>query len=347
VVEQRYPRVSVVVINVRGTNLLEECLQSLIRTNYPNPEIIVVDCQTPEIQKWVEKQFPNVRVIYFKEDIGPSASHNVGAAKANPKSKYIAFLDNDAVVEPDWLKESVKLMENDEKIGAVQPKILRIGAEERLDHTGMALDALGTWSTSFDMDEKDFNEVFDIFAAASATCVVRRKVFDLLGGFDEDYFIYDDDTDFCWRMTLTGYRVVFAPAARTHHRGNVTKSLTPKRLYHSVKNRICTMLKNYESKNLWWRICAFYILSFLTAFSFMLLLKFELTLAVIKGLNYPTSNYNRLWRKRLMVQNSRKISDNELLQRKILRNDIYPTLLDVRRKTATILNRDRTQNMNP
>lgn len=346
-VEQRYPNISVVVINARETNLLKECLQALVHTNYPNPEIIVVDCQTPQIEKWVEKQFPKVKVIHFNEDIGSSASHNVGAAKANPKSKYLAFLDNDAVVELDWLKESVKLMENDEKIGVVQPKILKIGAKERLDHTGLALDALGTWSTSFDMDEKDFNEVFDIFAAASATCIVRRRVFDLLGGFDEDYFIYDDDTDFCWRMILIGHRIIFAPAARTHHRGNVTKGLTPKRLYHSAKNRICTMLKNYELKNLWLRICPFYILSLLTVFSFMLLLKFELALAVIKGLNYPISNYNRIWRKRLMVQNSRKVSDNELLQRKILRNDIYPTLLDVRRKAATILFKDRNQNMNP
>jgi len=347
VVEEGYPHVSAVVINVRGTDILNGCLQALVHTDYPKLEIIVVDCQTPKIEKWVKKRFSTVKVLHFKEDIGPSASHNVGAAEANPESKYLAFLDNDAIVERDWLKESVKLMEQDEKLGSVQPKILRIGAEDRLDHTGLALDALGTWSSSFDMEEKDFDLVFDIFAAASATCVVRRGVFDQLGGFDEDYFIYDDDTDFCWRTILMGYRVVFAPAARVHHRGNVTKALTPKRLYHSVKNRVCTMLKNYELKNLWQRICSFYVLSLLTAFSFMLLRRFEMAFTMIRGLIYPISRFDRVWQKRLRIQQSRKVSDKELFQRGILRKDIYPTLLDVRRKAAAIVHKARSQNTNP
>jgi len=336
-VEERYPNVSAVVINARGTELLEKCLQALVQTDYPRLEIIVVDCQTPQIETWVERRFSKVKVIHFKEDIGPSASHNVGATKANPKSKYIAFLDNDALVKPNWLKEPVKFMENDAKIGIVQPKILKIGDEERMDHTGLALDALGTWSTLFDMDAKDFNEVFDIFAAASAACVVRRKVLDLLGGFDEDYFIYDDDTDFCWRTILAGYRIVFVPKAIVYHKGQVTKGFNPKRLYHSVKNRVCTMLKNYELKNLWWRKFTFYILSLLTALSFTLLLKFDLTLAMIKGLTYPISNFKGVWQKRLRVQELRKVSDKILFQRGTLRKDAYPTLLDIKRKATAIL----------
>jgi len=340
VAEQRYPKVSAVVINVRGTNLLEECLEALVQTDYPNLEIIVVDCQTPLIEKWVKERFSTVKVIHFKEDIGSSASHNVGAVKADSESEYIAFLDNDTLVEPNWLKESIKLLETDQKIGIVQPKILLIGAEEKLDHAGLALDALGTWSTLFGMEEKDFSEVFDLFAASFAACVVRRRVFDFVGGFDEDYFIYDDDTDFCWRTILAGYSIVFAPMARASHRGQVSKSLTPKRMYHSAKNRVNTMLKNYELKNLWRRILPFYILSLLTAFAFVLLLKFELTAAMIKGLTYPIRNFSRIWQKRIKVQNRRKVNDQEIFQRKILRNDIYPTLLDVRRKAIAVLNKE-------
>ncbi len=335
-----FPKVTVSITNVRGTDFLEQCLKALIETNYPNFETIVVDCQTPQISEWIQDRFPSVKLVHFENDIGPSASHNVGAKKADPNSKYIAFLDNDARVESNWLIECVRLMEKDEKIGIVQPKILIIGSEEHLDHVGLALDALGTWNSLFYAKEGDYSDVLDIFAASLATCLIRRKVFDLIAGFDESYFIYDDDTDFCWRTLLIGYRVVFFPSAKAHHRGQVTKSLINKRLYHSTKNRVYTMLKNYELANLWTRSILFYTLSLMTACMLMLVLRFELASAMTKGLISPILNFKDVWLKRQNVQASREVSDESLFGRELLRKDIYPTVLDVKRKALASINRD-------
>ncbi len=338
--KQRFPKVTASITNVRGTDLLAQCLQALTKTDYPNFEILVVDCQTPKISEWIQDRFPSVKVTHFENDIGPSASHNVGAEKADPKSKYIAFLDNDALVEPNWLKECVRLMEKNEKIGIAQPKILIIGSEEHLDHVGLALDALGTWNSLFYAKEKNYSDALDIFAASLATCLIRRKVFDLVAGFDESYFIYDDDTDFCWRTLLLGYRIVFFPSAKAYHRGQVTKSMTPKRLYHSTKNRICTLLKNYEWENLWTRSLLVYTLSLLTAFALMLLLKLELAAAMVKGLVSPITSFKNVWQKRQNIQASRKVSDKDLFERRLLRKDIRPTVSDVRRKVLAFMNRD-------
>jgi GT2 family glycosyltransferase len=334
---QHFPKVTASVTNVRGTNFLEQCLQALTKTDYPALEIIVVDCQTPQISEWIHPRFPSVRVIHFENDIGPSASHNVGAENAHPNSKYIAFLDNDAFVEPNWLKECVKLMEKDKTIGIVQPKIMITDSEEHLDHVGLALDALGTWNSLFYAQEKDYREVLDIFAASLATCLIRRTVFDLAAGFDESYFIYDDDTDFCWRTQLHGYRIVFLPSAKAYHKGQVTKSMTPKRLYHSTKNRIYTMLKNYELPNLWTRSILFFTLSLLTAFALMLLLKSDLAAAMIKGLVSPVLNLKNVWQKRQNIQASRKVSDRNLFERRLLRKDVHPTVLDVKRKALAFM----------
>ncbi len=327
-----YPRASVVVINVRGTEKLEKCLESLVKTDYPDYEILVVDCQTPQMEKWIASRFKDVRVIHFTRDIGPSASHNVGVKEANRESKYVAFLDNDTVVEPTFLKHLVKVLEDDKKIGVAQAKILKITDEERLDHTGLAIDALGTWSTTFDMRAKDFDRVFEIFAASSAACIVRRRVFDEVEGFDEEFFIYDDDTDFCWRSRLLGYRVVFVPGARVLHEGEIKKGLHPRRLYHSAKNRVYTMVKNYELKNVWQRLFMYYVLLVLCALVFGLLLKGKHTSALFKGLAYPIVNLHAVWNKRLRVQTRRRVSDNALFGQKLLRNDMYPTLLDVLNK---------------
>jgi len=329
--------VSVVVINARETKHLEKCLKGLVQTDYPNFEIMVVDCQTPQMEKWIAERFKDVKLVHYEYDIGPSASHNVGAAKANATSKYVAFLDNDTVVEPRWLKELIKVGEEDERKGVAQVKILRMDDEERLDHTGLAIDALGTWSTTFNMREKAFSRVFEIFAASFAACIVRRDVFNEVGGFDEDYFIYDDDTDFCWRTRLLGYGVIFVPSAKACHCGQIAKGLSPRRLYHSVKNRICTMLKNYEQRNLWQRICIFYILTLLSAFGFILLLKPEQAFALLKGLAYPILNLKTVWRKRLTVQIRRRVSDKELFQKGLLRRDVYPTVLDVINKVALMI----------
>lgn len=334
VMSKSHPKVSVVVINVRGTEKLEKCLESLIKTDYPEPEILVVDCQTPQIEKWIASRFKNVKVIHFTRDIGPSASHNVGVKEANPKSKYIAFLDNDTIVEPTFLRQLTKVLEDDEKIGVAQAKILKINEEDRLDHTGLAIDTFGTWSTTFGMKEKDFNRVFEIFAASSAACVTRRKVFNEVEGFDEDFFIYDDDTDFCWRTRLLGYRVVFVPSARVRHCGEIRKGLHPKRLYHSAKNRICTMLKNYELKNLWQRASMYYVLLVLCAYVFGLLLKPKHAYALLRGLAYPILNLQTVWDKRLKVQMRRRIGDNRLFEQKLLRKGVYPTLLDVLNKAV-------------
>lgn len=324
-----YPKVSFVVINAKSTEHLEKCLKSLVLTDYPRFEIIIVDCQTPKIEKWVAKHFKGVKLVHFKDDIGSSASHNVGVSKADPASKYIAFLDNDTVVEPRFLNELIEVMEKDDEIGVAQAKILKKDDEKRLDHTGLAIDSFGTWSTTFNMREKDFNQVFEIFAASLAACATRRDVFNEAGGFDGAFFISDDDTDFCWRARLLGYKVVFVPLAKALHSGNISKALNPKRLYHSAKNRACIMIKNYELKNLWWRVSVYYALTLLCASAFTLLLRPRQAHALIKGLAYSILNLNTLWKKRLGVQIRRRVNDKKLFQEKLLRKDVYPTLLDV------------------
>jgi len=329
-----YPRVSVVVINVRGTQKLEKCLESLVKTDYPNLEILVVDCQTSQIEEWIESRYKDVKVIHFAHDIGPSASHNVGANEASPTSKYVAFLDNDTVVEPTFLKQLTETLEHDETIGIAQAKILKMNEEDRLDHTGLAIDIFGTWNTTFGMRERNFSRVFEIFAASSAACITKRRVFNEVEGFDEDFFIYDDDTDFCWRVRLLGYGVVFVPSARVHHCGEIGRGLQPRRLYHSAKNRVCTMLKNYELRNLWQRAFMYYVLLVLCAYGFAFMLKPKHAYALLKGLAYPILNLRTVWSKRLRIQLRRLIGDDELFEKRLLRKDVYATLQDVLSKAA-------------
>lgn len=323
---ENYPKVSVIVINARDIEYLGKCLEALVETDYPDFEIIVVDCQTSKIKEWIIEHFRDVKLVHFEEDIGPSTSHNIGVVKADPSSKYLAFLDNDTTVEPSWLKELIKVIRNDKETGIVQAKILKMGVENRLDHTGLAIDTLGTWCTTLNMKEDNFNEVLEVFAASLAACIVKRDVFNKVDGFDDDYFIYDDDTDFCWRARLLGYSVVFAPLARVSHSGQTAKGVQPRKLFHGVKNRGYTLLKNYELRNLWWRMCVYYVVTSLCALAFVFLLKLGQALASLRGLADIIMNFKNVWRKRVKVQSRRRVSDEKLFEQKLLRKDVSATL---------------------
>ena len=92
------PQVAIVITNVRGTKLLRDCLDSVIKTAYGAFEVVVVDSQTSGITSFLKTKYPNVKVAHFDKDIGAAESHNVGVALAAASPKYVAFLDNDVVM---------------------------------------------------------------------------------------------------------------------------------------------------------------------------------------------------------------------------------------------------------
>ncbi|MBS7647353.1 glycosyltransferase family 2 protein [Candidatus Bathyarchaeota archaeon] len=333
----KWPMVSVVVINFRGTDQLEKCLTYLMRTNYPNYEVIIVDCLTENLESWTNQHFPKAKIVHYAYDIGPSASHNVGKAILNPESKYLAFLDNDAYVTENWLTELVKVMESNEKIGVAQAKILMTSNKKLMDNAGLAIDALGTWYTPRGLKADNFQTLTEIFAASSAGCLVRLEAFEKVGGFDPEYFIYDDDTDFSFRVRLLGYKIVFVPTAVVFHDGDPVRALNPRKLWHSVKNRIFTMAKNYELKNLWWHLTLYSFLTFLAGIGFVLAGHFLEAKETFRGLFYPLVNFRRILEKRAVVQSFRKVGDAELFRSGFIKNDIRATVQDIKLKARQIL----------
>ena len=327
------PKVSVIVINFKGTSQLKKCLKHLERTKYPNYEVIVVDCLTENIEKWLKKHFPRVKLIHYNRDVGPSASHNVSEEILDPKSKYLAFLDNDAYVTEEWLIELVKVMEENEEIGVAQAKIVTAENPEVMDHAGAAIDALGTWYTLRGKKASAITKTLELFASSSAACIVRRRLFRRVGGFDPDYFIYDDDTDFSFRVRLMGYRIVLVPSSIVLHEGGVEKSLNPRKIFHSVKNRMYTMLKNYEVGNLLWRLATYILLTFLAGVGLALIgRRIAESKAVFRSLLYPFLNLRKIMIKRAWIQSKRRIKDSDLMKRGFIRSDAYSTLQDIKLK---------------
>jgi len=333
--DESCPSVSIIVVNFNGKELLKLCLTSLLTTNYPNFEVIVVDnASTDGSVESIQKLFgscPYVRIVENRENSGHAEGCNIGARVA--KGRYLVFLDSDTELKAEnWLWELVKVMESDESIGLAQAKVVLAEDKRRLDYVCVAIDALGTWAATYGLKEDKLKENFEVLAASSGCCIVRREVFNEVGGFDPDYFIYDDDTDLSLRARLLGCKILLVPSAVIVHHGSVLRGINQRTVYHSAKNRMCTMLKNYELRNLWWRFLVLSFLMSIVSVGFLVLKRFNEAKATMKGLLSSVTGFRKIWIKRLLMQSKRRVRDVELINKGFIRNDVRSTLQDFRLK---------------
>jgi GT2 family glycosyltransferase len=310
-------------------------LLTLLNTDYPNYDIVVVDnASTDGSVEEIEASFGSdsrIKLVRNRKNVGHAEGCNIGARMTN--GEYIVFLDSDIEFEAeDWLRELVNVLENDGSVGLAQAKIVLAEDKRCLDYVCVAVDALGTWAANYGSKEDRFRDNFEILAASSGCSIIRRDVFSHAGGFDADYFIYDDDTDLSLRVRLLGYRILFVPSSVVIHRGGILRGVSGRMLYHSSKNRLYTALKNYELRNMWWRFLSLTFLTFMVSVGFFATKKTEEGKATLKGLASTIKNFPKIWMKRLLFQSKRRIRDSELVNKGFVRNDFQSTIEDFKLK---------------
>lgn len=332
-----YPSVSVIIVNFNSRDLLMQCLTSLLKSDYPNFDVFVIDnASTDGSLAEAKKHFgsdSHVKLVGNSKNVGHSEGCNIGVRMS--ESKYIVFLDADIAFEnSNWLRELVKVMENDASVGLAQAKLVVDNDKQCLDCVCVAIDALGTWAANYGSKADALKENFEILAASSGCSIIRREVFSFAGGFDPDYFIYDDDTDLSLRVRLLGYRVIFVSSAVVIHRGGVLRGVSGTMLYYSSKNRLATVLKNYQLRNVWWRFSVLAFFTLMVSTGFFIAKKHEEAKATLDGLLNPLMDLPKIWRKRLIFQSKRRINDSELVKGGFVRNDFQSTIQDFKIKLA-------------
>lgn len=318
------PLVSIIINNYKGTRKLEKCLSSIIRSECPKTEIVVVDCLTKGIMGWIEEKYPYVKITHFDYDVGPPSQFNAGLEITNPNSKYIIFMDNDIEVEKGWLQPLIEVMERNLAVGAAQPKILRGDSRKEVDSVGCFLDPIGyPYRSGFSL--RGMNEVksqndTSIFYAETATMILRRDVLNALQEprepFDSDYFIHWHDIDLSWKIWLAGYKVVVVLDSTVYHERGVSgglSKLSSKHIFINTRNKITTLVKNYSLRNLikYSPLLLIFELARVTA---LLNRRPDHSLSIIAGYVWTFRNLKSIWRKRLKVQRFiRRVPDSHIL----------------------------------
>lgn len=247
-------KVAIVIPNLNGEKYLQDSIDSLLSQTQSHTLIVVDNASTDDSVKII-KSNKDVVLLENKENLGFAGGVNTGIRYALDNGfEAIALFNNDAIAQPTWLEELVKVMQKDDKTGIVTCFFQKID-KKHVDSTG---DIYTTWGLPYprDRDLKVVDVTRDklepVFGASGGASLYRSSMFKDIGIFDEDFFAYYEDVDISFRAQLRGYRVMFAPRSVAFHiQGATTSKISGFATYQTFKNFPLVVIKNVPAGMLW------------------------------------------------------------------------------------------------
>ena len=240
------PDVSVIVLNYNGRQWLKPCLDALkAQQGAPDFEVIVVDNASADgSSDYVGEHYADVRVHDAGSNLGFSGGNNAGARLAH--GRLLVFLNNDTVAAPDWLQRLTSALDGRPGFGFATSRIVFADNPARIDSAGDGyLFAGGAFKRGYGQPSEDFSESREVFGACGCAMVVKRDLFEALGGFDPAFFIFYEDVDLSYRAQLLGARCWYAADAVVRHAGSGTMGRQSFRaVFYGQRNLEWTWLKN-------------------------------------------------------------------------------------------------------
>lgn len=314
------PTVSIIVLNWNGKGFLKDCLDSLKKVTYPNLEVIIVDNNSTDgSQAFIKKQYPTFTLIENKKNYGFAKGNNIGWKVAH--GDYVLFLNNDTVVTPDFLQPLLADFKKNPKIGCLQPQMRVMKEKKLLDSVGSFMTFTGfLYHFGFrkNCSLETYNRQREIFSAKGACIIFPRGVLQKVGVFDEDFFIFFEETDLCFRVWLAGYTVVYEPKSVIYHfvGGDTTASDSyqyEKRIYLIFKNMNCSYIKNFGALNIITIYPIFILVQIGVLAHSLVTFRFTVVKAIFRAYWWNIVHFKSTLKKRNVVQNKiRKISDINL-----------------------------------
>lgn len=268
------PCVYIIILNYNGYSDTIECIKSLELIEYKNYKIVVVDNKSTDesvkfIKNFISKN-EKINLIESESNLGFSGGNNLGIEYALMNNAgYICLLNNDTVVEPDFLGPLVNIMETDANIGISGGKIMYHKNKNIVWAAGGYIEenkAIGV-NYGIDKNENDvIDEIREVTFLTGCLQVIRREVFQNIGLYDDEYFLYMEDVDFCKRALEHGYKLIYDPNSKIYHKVSASTGgkVSPMVVYYMTRNRLLFNSKYSESKINSLRFYIFYFIKILT-----------------------------------------------------------------------------------
>ena len=323
--EDRYtnlPLVSIIVLNYNGKHHLKTCLDSLLKTDYPNFEIILVDNGSSDGSvEFVAENYPKVKILRLEKNIYTAGGYMAGVLIAS--GKYVAVLNNDIEVDEKWLKPLVEALERMPWVAAADAKYKDFYQRNKFDRSA----ATGRWIDYFGNNytrgagEPDLGQYDRPAYIMGVLTIFKRDVLLKLGGFDTSYIYGYEDIDIGWRIYLAGYKVLYVPQAVIYHKsGASTKDQRnaqrprPEFFYLDKRNRLITLIKNYSIPNMLSALAVALLEYYLSLWYFFLSRNKVYGLQLVRAISYLFRNLRKMMKRRALTQQFRVRPDKDIMK---------------------------------
>ena len=306
------PLVSIIILNYNAGKLLLDCVESILKSDFKNYEIIVVDNNSKDESHLICKEkFEEIKLIENSQNFGFCEGNNIGAK--NAKGEFIIIINPDTTVTPNWINEFLKAnKENGD--GIYQPKIISLEDKKTILSTGnmIHLFGFGFARDKGNLKTKNIENVEKI-TYSSGTCIfTTKKLFEKIGMFDSFLFLYHDDLDLSWRASMQKIDSFYVPTITVFHKESYNFQWSSKKFYWLERNRKYCILTHY-SKETQKKIASELFLSDVLIwisyfFKGFLLVKIKAELEIRK-------NKKKIEEKYLELEKIKLVSDQEMIKK--------------------------------
>jgi GT2 family glycosyltransferase len=300
-----------------GKKYLSDCLDSVKKQNWTGEsKIFLIDNETSdESFAFLKASAPEAQIIREQNNEGFCKSNNDAMRQALAQGYgYILLFNIDTELEPDAVKEMIRAAESDDRIAAVQARLMLHPETDRVNSLGNATHFLGFgYTVGYKQKLSDIRsrmpDVSDIFYPSGAAVLFKADALREVGLYDENYWMYNEDQEHGWRLRLAGWRCVLAYDAVVYHKYEFSRSL--KKFYWMDRNRILSIMKCYAWPTLVLIIPAFLVME-IGLLGFSLRGGWFMEKLRVYSYFFLPGTWSKLIRSRRAAQKSRKVSDRRL-----------------------------------
>ena len=309
--------VAVVIINWNGKKLLKKFLPSVTNFSKEAKIYIIDNFSNDSSIKFINENYPKIKIINLKKNYGYAEGYNLGLKHV--KEDIYILLNNDVEVTKNWIKPIIKNFKHN-NIHIAQPLMLDLKKPEYFDYSGAGGGFIDKYGYPFcrgriyDKIEKNlnqYNKISKIFWASGACFIIRKKIFNKLNGFDNSFFMHQEEIDLCWRAFNQGFNIYCIGESHIYHKGASTLSNNYKKDFYNFRNSLFTLVKNLPRKSLFLVIPVRFFIDFLLFIFFLIKGNFLTSLMIIKSYAYLIFNFRKVFNKRTKIFNPNKYYEHK------------------------------------
>ena len=312
-------KTAIVILNYNTRTLLQQFLPVVIQHSTSAHVIVADNGSNDDTVAFMKNEFAQVALIVNKVNGGFAAGYNQCLRHVN--AEYVLLLNSDVLVTENWIEPLQNYLDINPEVAAVQPKILDYKNQTKFEFAGACggfIDCLGfpfcrgRIFDSIEADNGQYNQPIEVFWATGACMLIRKKIFDDLGGFDEMFFAHMEEIDLCWRIQNAGYKLMVVPQSVVYHVGGGTLAVTsPRKTYLNFRNNLLMLHKNLPGHLLFSTLFAKMTLDGIASVKFLFSNGWQHFLAVFKAHMFFYSNIFSIQKQRsitqsMVVYNNRK-----------------------------------------